>query len=123
MKPYYKNPNIFLLIFCLFLIECSSTKGSIKSSLRKRPDHTMKVDVNASKDFKDGWSDGCEVGMSAGSNTFYKGFYENNKVDGNRMTSSSDYEQAWSNAFWYCYRSDYVRQKSSIWGSYFGGYK
>ena len=114
---------IFATIILLSLGSCQNNKIQVKKALFKRPINTMKIEADASQDFKDGWRDGCEVGMSAGSNTFYKGFYNNSQVDGNRMTSSNDYEQAWSNAFWYCYRADYVRQKSSIWGSYFGGYK
>lgn len=79
--------------------------------------------VNASPDFVQGWRDGCETGMSAGSNAFYKIFYRNNKVDGYKMTGSPEYKTGWSNAFWYCYRADYVKQKSSVWSSTFGGFQ
>jgi hypothetical protein len=111
--------KIFILMF--FIESCSRNK--IKKALKKRPDIAMSVDHNASQDFKDGWQDGCEVGMSAGANSFYKMFYKNNKADGNRMINSKDYEEAWTNAYWFCYRSDYIRQKSSLWGSYFQGYR
>jgi hypothetical protein len=38
------------------------------------------------------------------------------------MANSKDYNTAWNNAYWYCYRRDYVKQKSAIWGSAMAGY-
>ncbi len=117
MKNFCKFSLI--LICSLGLFSCSRSLARI---LPERPDHGVKIDESASVEFKQGWSDGCEVGMSAGSNTFYKMFYRNNAVDGYKMTSSEDYKSAWGNAFWYCYRADHIKQKSSIWGSTFQGY-
>jgi len=80
--------------------------------------------ADASPDFQRGWADGCEVGIANGSvNTFYQMFYRNNAVDGYAKANSADYRTAWGDAFWYCARYTYIKQKSSIWGSYFGGYK
>lgn len=90
--------------------------------LPERPNNSIKLDESMSVEFRQGWSDGCEVGMASGSNTFYKMFYRNNASDGYKMTSSPDYKTAWGNAFWYCYRFDGVKHKSSIWGSVFQGY-
>jgi hypothetical protein len=59
--------------------------------------------------------------MSAGSNTFYKSFYHSNAADGYKMGESADYRTAWGDGFWYCYRVDFVKQKSSIWGAVFSG--
>lgn len=70
-----------------------------------------------------GWKDGCETGISGASNTFYKMFYRSNKIDGYRMSSSPEYRTSWDSAFWYCYRSAYIRQKSSIWGSVMKGFR
>jgi len=114
-----------ILIFLLIFPNLTSCKyGVAKAILPERPDAIFDKDLEkASPDFRLGWRDGCETGMSAGSNTFYKMFYRNNVSDGYRMTSSSDYKTAWGNAFWYCYRHDYVKQKSSIWGSTFSGYR
>ena len=90
--------------------------------LPERPTHEMDASlVNASPEFQQGWRDGCETGMASGSNTFYKIFYRNNKVDGYKMAESNDYKTAWSNAYWYCYRSDYIKQKSPIFRSMFTG--
>ncbi|MDX2082917.1 MAG: hypothetical protein SFV53_02895 [Rickettsiales bacterium] len=79
--------------------------------------------VKASSEFQQGWRDGCETGMSAASNTFYKIFYRSNKVDGYKMSYSTDYKTAWNNSFWYCYRRDYVKQKSPIFKSVFSGFQ
>lgn len=116
--------RIILLLLLILPITTSCKYGIARAIFPERPDSAFAEDLQkASPDFRLGWRDGCEVGMSAGSNTFYKMFYRNNASDGYRMTSSSDYKTAWGNAFWYCYRHDYVKQKSSIWGSMFKGYQ
>ena len=63
---------------------------------------------NSSPDFIRGWKDGCEVGSSGGSNTFYKMFYRSNAIDGFKFSGNTDYRDAWVNAFWYCYRNMFV---------------
>lgn len=113
---------ILLTITLLTLTSCSYKIAEVL--LPERPGDEFQEDLkHASPDFRLGWHDGCEVGMSAGSNTFYKLFYRNNAADGYKMVGSPDYKTAWGNAFWYCYRKDYIKQKSGIWGSTFGGYK
>ncbi len=114
-----KKITIFLLlIFC----QTSCQKWVADKFLPERPNREFADAMkDATPEFRQGWQDGCEVGMSSASNTFYKMFYRNNVVDGYKMTSSSDYKTAWGNAFWYCYRYDYIKQKSSIWGSVFSG--
>ena len=104
----------------LILSSCSKRAADF---LPVRPDDEILIEGNASPDFKQGWEEGCESGMSAGSNTFYKIFYRSNAADGWKMSNSSDYRTAWNNAFWFCYRYDYFKQKSSIWGSFFSGYR
>lgn len=111
-----------ILTFCLILTFTSSCQRGISTYLRERPERKFRDTLrDATPDFRQGWYDGCEVGMSSGSNTFYKMFYRNNQIDGWKMTSSPEYKTAWSNAFWYCYRYDEVKQGSSIWSSVFGG--
>ena len=112
--------NLIGLFFILMAL--SSCSNKIHDFLPERPDSVFDFGEDVSPEFKQGWADGCEVGMKSGSNTFYQMFYRTNKVDGFKMTSSSDYKTAWGNAFWFCYRDDYVRQKSSIWGSTFNGH-
>lgn len=115
--------KIFRPIFSiLILCTISSCQSYVAEYLPERPTHKMDDSLtNASPEFIQGWRDGCETGMSAGSNGFYKIFYRNNKVDGYKIAGSPDYKTAWSNSFWYCYRHDYVKQKSKIWSSIFGG--
>ena len=118
MRKEYK----ILLLLCFLLVQSCSPK--MAAILPNRPDHAFDDDLeHASLEFKQGWKDGCEVGMSSGSNTFYKMFYRQNKVDGYKIANSPDYKAAWGNAFWYCYRYDFVKQKSSLWGSIFKGYE
>jgi len=112
--------KIYLLLLPLLVFSCAKSVGDF---LPERPSNGVKLDESMSPEFRKGWTDGCEVGMSAGSNTFYKMFYRNNAVDGYKMTSSEDYKAAWGNAFWYCYRYDQIKQTSSIWGSVFSGYQ
>ena len=117
-----------LFLISLIIITLSTTSchynSFVKAFFPERPDAEFADDLKrASPDFKLGWKDGCEVGMSAGSNTFYKIFYRNNAVDGYKMVGSPDYKTGWGNAFWYCYRADYVKQKSAIWSSTFSGYR
>ncbi len=105
----------------IFLPSCSPSAARF---LPDRPTKEFKQTIaEGSPEFVQGWKDGCEVGMSTASNTFYKMFYRNNAIDGYKMGSSSDYSTAWSNAFWYCVRYDMIKQKSSVWGSVFSGYK
>lgn len=101
-------------------ISCSNKIAKI---FPNRPNNEVAIEGDASPDFKQGWKDGCETGMSAGANNFYKMFYRSNASDGWKAVKSSDYKTAWDNAFWFCYRADYFKHKSSIWGSVFSGYK
>ena len=87
------------------------------------PSEFVKMRKDATPEFRQGWEDGCESGSAAGSNFFYKGLYKINKVDGYKVTQSEDYKTAWNFSWWYCYRYMYVKHKSNIWGSFFGGYK
>lgn len=126
MKQNIHSSNMFIVmrIFIIFLM-ISSCSSKIDQYLPERPSRSFVGDLEgeASPEFLQGWKDGCEAGMATGSNTFYKMFYRVNKVDGFKMVSSGDYSTAWSNAWAYCVRYDAVKQKSSIWGSTFGGYR
>jgi len=118
------NIRLDYKISLLLLLLTTSCLSGVADYLPNRPNHTFDEDLeHASLEFKQGWKDGCETGMSAGSNTFYKMFYAQNSVDGYKIANSSDYKTAWGNSFWYCYRYDYVKQKSSIWGAIFRGYE
>jgi len=121
----FKMRKFSKIIFCVTILLCqSSCQRWVADIFPGRPTKEFKNTLrDASPDFRKGWEDGCETGMSGGSNNFYRMFYRNNVADGYKMTSSPDYKSAWGNAFWYCYRYDYIKQKSSIWGSTFSGYQ
>ena len=110
----------FVVILLFFLSSCATKVAKI---FPERANAEMDFENDVPVDFRQGWKDGCEVGMNAGANTFYKMFYRSNKVDGYKMAYSKDYKTAWGNAFWFCYRHDHIKHKSSLWGSFFGGYK
>jgi hypothetical protein len=113
----------YLIIFfsITFLNNCTYKAQKFIPSLadRKLQDETDKT----TEEYRAGWKDGCETGISSGGNTFYKMFYRNNKIDGYRMSSSPEYRDAWDSSFWYCYRATYIRQKSSVWSSIMKGFR
>jgi hypothetical protein len=110
------------IISLLILLATTSCNHEISKVLPSRPDQKFKFG-DSSPDYKKGFEDGCESGMAGGSNTFYKVFYRSNMVDGYKVAGSSDYKSAWGIGWWYCYRHDYVKHKSSIYGSFFRGYQ
>jgi hypothetical protein len=112
---------LIILFSTLLISSCASgTKKFLPSMVDKElRDETDKT----TEEYRVGWKDGCEVGISGASNTFYKMFYRNNKIDGYRMSSSPEYRDAWDSAFWYCFRSTYIRQKSSLWSSIMKGFR
>lgn len=112
------------LLIILLLFNCFACAKSIAKIFVNRPDTEFDDDLkNASPDMKQGWKDGCEVGLSSGANQFYRMFNDNNAIDGYKFVNSLEYKNAWSNAYWYCYRTDYTKQASSLWGSMFSGYR
>jgi hypothetical protein len=109
----------------IIIILLSQVLGSCKifRPSFKEPSKYFKKDLkDASPDFKQGWADGCETGMSGGGNSFQQTMYKVNKQDGYKFSYSPDYKVAWNYAFWFCYRADYVDQKSTPFSSMFKGY-
>ena len=99
----------------------SSCDNKITKIFPNRPNNEFDLD-NPSPDSELGFQDGCEAGMSAGSNSFYKMFYRSNKIDGYKIAGSKDYKTAWGIGWWYCYRYDYIKHKSGLYGSFFRGH-
>lgn len=113
-----------IILFAIICCGAGSCSRKLQKFLPAQSDGKMDEQLDdASPEFRAGWADGCETGISSGGNTFYKSFYQSNKIDGYRMSGSQDYRDAWEFAFWYCFRSTYIRQKSSVWGSIFKGYR
>jgi len=121
MKNYWKKITAIFLLLATVAMLSSCQKWVADRFLRGRPNESVKFGGDVSVEFRQGWDDGCEVGMASGSNKFYKMFYRSNKVDGYKMTSSPEYKTAWGNAFWFCYRYDHIKQKSKIWSGMFQG--
>ena len=112
-----------LALLLTLLMTNSSCSRAIGKIFPGRAFSEYRPDKDTSSEFKQGWRDGCEVGMASAGNTFYKMFHNSNQVDGYKMVNSGDYSNAWNIAFWYCFRHDYIKQKSAIWGGYFSGYR
>ena len=118
---YILTKFLIILLSSLLLSGCST---GFQKFLPALPDKELHDETDkTTEEARIGWKDGCETGIAGASNTFYKMFYRSNKIDGYRMSSSSEYRSAWDSAFWYCYRSTYIRQKSSIWGSVMKGFR
>lgn len=117
--------KIFLpILLLLTLYNLSGCSAKMQKALPALADGELQEELaNTSDEFSAGWKDGCETGISGGANTFYKMFYRSNRIDGFRMASSADYRDAYEYAFWYCFRSTYVRQKSSLWSSIMKGFR
>ena len=116
MKLLFK----FLIVLMFF--------GVISCDKRKLPSTAMSefagMRKNATPEFRQGWEDGCETGSASIANYFHKMMvYDSVKVDGYKITQSTDYKTAWNFAWWYCYRHMHVKHKASIWEMFFGGYK
>ena len=113
--------KILKITLMLFIGQTTLSCESVRLA-SKEPSKYYSDDLkNASPDFQQGWKDGCETGMAGGSNSFNQMFYKGNKQDGYKYAYSADYKTAWGNAFWYCYRSDWVDQRSTPMKSVFGG--
>ncbi len=113
-----KNSIKIIITIALLSLTCSC-----QVRLKKPGDDFQDELKGASADFKQGWNDGCDSGSASGTAAFNQMFHKNNNIDGYKMSYSPDYSTAWNNAWWYCYRKDWTNQRSTVWGSIFGGYK
>ena len=121
MITFLRKLPIFIIVF--LVISCSS-KYDYATPRIEGPQLEFKDElVDASEDFRQGWNDGCEVGSDSASKSFYKIFSKTNKADGWKMRDSADYRIAWGNAYWFCYRDDYIDHKSTALRSFFGGWQ
>lgn len=108
----------FVIVIFLVLASCNPRKMP-----NTAPTEFPQMRKNATPDFRQGWEDGCETGSNSIANLYHKMMVYDNKIDGYKITQSNDYKTAWNFAWWYCYRYMHVKHKSTIWGSFFGGYK
>ncbi len=97
MKYIVNISIVFVLIFSLSA--CTGRDGAF--DLRK-PYSLDLTPPEGPYEYEEGWSDGCESGMSAYAGAFYKliGSFElRMKPD---LRSNKMYYQAWKDAFLYC---------------------
>ena len=114
--------KILIITLLFFNFSCTKKGGTFLPNTAMREFSEMRA--KATPEFRQGWEDGCETASASTSNNFHKlFFYDSVKVDGFKITQSNEYKTAWNFAWWYCYRYMYVKHKSTIWGSFFGGYK
>lgn len=65
-----------------------------------RPMWTLTVDPSGPPEYKLGWEDGCDSGMSAEGNYYYKLTFGFKKRP--EMASNDQYKQGWNEGFSYC---------------------
>jgi hypothetical protein len=74
--------------------------GSMLAAGGCRPLALYGVDPEGPAEYKLGWEDGCDTGLSAASSVFYKAMYGYKKrpeLGGNQL-----YSQGWNEGFTYC---------------------
>ena len=92
---------VTLLALVVMLTACPRSKVfSSKSMFAPRPPTMGKGAENAPAEYKQGWNDGCETGMSTMNMNIYKNFY-GYKQDISMMNNPL-YYKAWKDAYTYC---------------------
>lgn len=91
--------NIILIILLVVLSSCNA-KPKVGSPWMQELLH--QGPQNAPNDFRIGWIDGCETGISASSNALQRHFYKF-KQD-YKMAQNQEYYTGWKIAFSYCQR-------------------
>lgn len=66
---------------------------------------------DGSPEYKQGWKDGCETGLSSMTNDYYRAFYQY-RVDVN-LVNNETYYRAWKDTFNYCRHYAYGTLKES----------
>ena len=81
-----------------------------------RPASLYFVGPSGPPEYRLGWEDGCDTGMSAQGGPLYKMMFGFNKRP--EMGSNELYKQAWSEGFTYCRFSTSADQKFNGWTSW-----
>lgn len=102
MKHIRRHSSVSrLAALCAVALLCACTGKDGTLDLRK-PYSLDLTPPEGPFEYEQGWTDGCESGMSAYSNSFYKSLRvfelrQDPSLRGNKM-----YYQAWKDAFLYC---------------------
>jgi len=91
--------NLLVFAFVTVLTACTGKDGAF--DIRK-PYSLDLTPPEGPPEYEQGWTDGCESGMNAYFNTFYKAirvfdYHQDAKLRNNKM-----YYQAWKDAYLYC---------------------
>lgn len=87
----------FLILMSLFLSSCI-TQG-VKETL-KPAKWIFKQAPKGPPEYVEGWNDGCESGLAAMTNDYYKTFYTFQQ--NNTLISNELYYKAWKDTFHFC---------------------
>ena len=91
--------NIFVWLVFLSLVACNrNTDGSISW----QPNNLNLTPPPGTPEYEQGWSDGCESGANAYSNTVYKTFKAFEFKYDATLRNNKVYHQVWKDAFVYC---------------------
>ncbi len=88
MTCFQKHPKI-----CLLLLLAGLLPGC-------RPATLLGVDPPGTPEYKLGWEDGCDSGLSAEGDWSYKAMYGFKKRP--EMSANDQYKQGWNEGFSYC---------------------
>ena len=97
-----KLPIILLSVLALSTVAC-------------RPMALQLVEPEGPAEYKLGWEDGCDTGLSADSAYFYKAIYGFKKRP--EMGANNLYKQGWNEGFSYCrFSSGALDSANGSWG-------
>lgn len=87
MKPHYKKLRLLFLGFLLLPMAC-------------RPLYLNTVDPTGPPEYRLGWEDGCDTGIAAQGEWYYKVMYGFKKRP--EMAANDQYKQGWNEGFTFC---------------------
>lgn len=94
-----------LLTLCLLAIAASGCRPLILQT----------IDPSGPPEYQLGWEDGCDTGLSAEGEWYYKMMYGFKKRA--EMAANDQYKQGWNEGFSYCRFSLDTSQSAGDWGA------
>lgn len=92
----------FLVIVPLLMLALQGCTGKDGTFDARKPYSLDLTPPEGPFEYEQGWSDGCESGMGAYSNSFYKAMRVFELQQDPNLRSNKMYYQAWKDAFLYC---------------------
>ena len=103
--------KLLIIIALLMLTACGSTGKAITDVFRPMPWLLEHYPENAPEPYKQGWQHGCESGMAAMTNDYYRTFYRF-KNDPEQVRNPV-YYKPWKDAYNYCRHYVYAPLRES----------